>query len=77
MDIQIVRIVRVALSVLSDRLLSLLALAMSFTLAAWVMESPDTLRAIMAGFFALCVYLPALLKERQNSRERHSEAENQ
>ena len=69
--------VRVALSVLSDRLLSLLALAMSFILAAWVMEKPDTLRAIMAGFFALCVYLPALLKERQNSRERDRQAEDQ
>jgi len=74
-DIQIVRIVRVALSVLSDRLLSLLALAMSFILAAWVMHDPNILRAIMAGFFALCVYLPALLKERHKSREGHSETE--
>ena len=67
--------VRLAISVLSDRLLSLMALAMSFVLAAWAMENPDTLRAIMAGFFALCVYLPALLKERQNSRESNRQAE--
>ena len=76
MDVQMVRIVRMALSVLSERLLTLIALAMCFTLSVWVMEHPDIMREIMAGFFALCVFIPCLIKERIRSNERNSQTEN-
>jgi|APFre7841882654_1041346.scaffolds.fasta_scaffold72332_4 hypothetical protein len=69
MDVQLVRIVRVALSVLSDRLLTLIALAMTFILSGWVMNDPNWMREGMAAFFALFVFIPCILKERSKSHE--------
>lgn len=64
MNLDIIRLVRLALGVICDRLLTLVALAMTFTLACWVMKNPDWLRASMAAFFALCVFIPSIFKER-------------
>ena len=61
------KVIRVALSVLTERLLTLLALWMTFGMACWAMYDPTYQRLGMAGFFALSVFLPALAKER--SRE--------
>ncbi len=69
MDAAVVRLVRMALNVITDRLLSIFALLMTFGLAMWTMHNPTWERMGMAGFFALFVYIPALLKEKGNSHE--------
>ena len=59
MDIAaVLKIVRVAMEVISTRLL------MSFGLAAWTMYQPSWERMAMASFFAVCVYLPCINIER-------------
>jgi hypothetical protein len=49
------------------------ALIMSFALACWAMWGPAHERLVMAGFFAVCVYLPALLKEKKRETERNDD----
>jgi uncharacterized membrane protein len=68
-DVQIVKLLRHALAVLSDRLLTLVALCMTFALSCWVMRDPDWLRESMAAFFALCVFVPCIIKERVKAHE--------
>ena len=63
----LLKILRVALGVLTDRLLTILSLWMVFGLSLWAMHTPTWERLGMTGFFALFVYIPALIKER--SRE--------
>lgn len=65
-----IRVLRYALGVLTDRLLTLLALGMTFALSCWAMLEPHIMREIMAGFFALCVFLPSLFQERKRSDDR-------
>ena len=60
----VVKLIRLALSVLTDRLLTLFSLVMTFALACWVMREPDLMRECMAGFFALFVFIPCIYKER-------------
>ena len=60
----ILRIVRMAMEVLSMRLLTILSMAMSFALAVWTMFEPSWERMAMAAFFAVCVYLPCINIER-------------
>ena len=69
MDANTIRLVRMALGVLTDRLLTLAALCMTFALACWAMREPHLMREIMAGFFALCVFLPSLFRERTKSND--------
>jgi hypothetical protein len=58
-------VIRMVLSVLTERLLTLLALLMSFGLAAWAMYYPSMERLEIAAGFGIIVYLPALIKERR------------
>jgi hypothetical protein len=60
------KIVRVAMEVLSMRLLTILAMGMSFLLACWAMWEPTWERMATAGFFAVCIYLPCIRWERTN-----------
>ena len=60
----ILKIVRVAMEVISMRLLTILSMAMSFALAIWTMLEPSWERMAMAAFFAVCVYLPCISIER-------------
>ena len=60
----ILKIVRVAMEVISMRLLTILSMAMSFALAVWTMLEPSWERMAMAAFFAVCVYLPCISIER-------------
>ena len=64
MEVNAVKLIRLALSVLSDRILTLVSLTMTFALACWVMKEPDLMRECMAGFFALFVFIPCIYKER-------------
>ena len=63
------RIVRVALDVLSMRLLTILSMTMSFGLALWTMAEPSWERMAMAGFFAVCVFLPCINWERKKNED--------
>ena len=63
----ILKIVRMAMEVLSMRLLTILSMAMSFALAVWTMLEPSWERMAMAAFFAVCVYLPCISIERNKN----------
>jgi hypothetical protein len=71
MDATILAIVRMALHTITDRLLTVLSLLMTFGLAAWAMYAPTEPRLYIAGGFAVLVYIPSVLKE----RKRHEKAE--
>jgi len=60
----ILKIVRMAMEIISMRLLTILSMAMSFALAVWTMLEPSWERMAMAAFFAVCVYLPCISMER-------------
>lgn len=60
----LLKIVRMAMEVISLRLLTILSMAMSFALAVWTMLEPTYERMAMAAFFAVCVYLPCINIER-------------
>jgi hypothetical protein len=66
MDGAILRFVRLALEVLSDRLLTVLGLSMSFVLACWTMKEPTLERLGMSAFFAMFSYLIVKTKERKD-----------
>jgi hypothetical protein len=69
MDATILTIIRVGLSVLTGRLLTLLSLLMVFILSCWVMYDPSPLRMYVAGGFAILVFIPAIAKETKNERQ--------
>lgn len=74
MEINVVRLVRLALATLADKVLTFLALGMTFALACWVMSDPDWMREGMAGFFALFVFIPCILKERAKRHDTSDQA---
>jgi hypothetical protein len=62
-----IALIRLALKVISDRLLVILALALSFSLACWTMYDPQLERLGTMAFFSIFSYL--LLNTRK--RETH------
>lgn len=71
-----IRMVRIALEIVSMRLLTILAMVMSFLLASWAMWIPSWERMAMAGFFAVCVFLPCISWEWRKGNEGQSEKGN-
>ena len=69
MDVTLLTIIRVGLSVLTGRLLTLLSLLMVFILSCWVMYDPSPLRMYVAGGFAILVFIPSIAKETRNERQ--------
>jgi len=66
-------IVRLALSVLTDRLISILALCMACGLSCWVMYIPTWDRVVTLGIFVLYSYLVIRTKESSHApREEES-----
>lgn len=63
----VIRVIRIAFEVLSGRAMAILAMIMAFSLACWTMYDPDYIRAGMAAFFALAVYIPAQSREGKSS----------
>lgn len=61
-----VGLIRLALQVLADRVLSLLSLAMSCFLCAWVMYEPSWHRVAALGIFSLLAYL--LVRRKESNR---------
>jgi len=72
----ILRIVRMAMEVLSMRLLTILSMAMSFALAVWTMLEPSWERMAMAAFFAVCVYLPCISIEKGKKNDEVKDQQN-
>ena len=68
MDAAVLRVVRLSLSVVTDRLLTILGLTMTFALACWVMHEPTPERLGMAVGFAVFSWLMTN-KERKNEQQ--------
>lgn len=62
--------INVGLKVLSARLMTLLALFLVFSLFAWVMATPDIQRIVIAGLFAVLVFLPLILLDNATRKDR-------
>jgi hypothetical protein len=68
MDKTVLTVVRLALEVLSERVLTILALFMSFILACWAMYDPTLERVGMGTAFSLFSYLMVKVKEKTDER---------
>ena len=64
MDAQVLKFVRLGLEVITDRLISILALLSSGGLAAWVMWGPEWERVATLAIFVVFAYLVVRTKER-------------
>ncbi len=64
-SVTLIKFVRLALEVVSDRLLTILSLLMTFVLSCWTMSTPTLERLGMSAFFALFSYLIVRKKERK------------
>lgn len=58
-------VLRLALRALSERILSMMALLMTFGLACWAMYDPNWQRDGIAAFFAVAVFLPCVWRDRR------------
>lgn len=67
MDKTVLTVVRLALEVLSERALSILAMFMSFILACWLMYEPSLERLGMGTVFAFFSYLMVNIRERKHN----------
>jgi hypothetical protein len=75
-DATVLAIVRMGLAVITDRLLTISSLWMTFGLTAWAMYLPTVERLQIAGGFAILVFVPSLFKERRREgRQQHKEPE--
>jgi hypothetical protein len=63
-----IALLRLALAVLADKVLTIIALSMSFGLACWTMWWPTYERLGMSAFFALFSYLMVKTKEKHDAR---------
>jgi hypothetical protein len=61
-----VALVRLALNIITDRLLVILSLALSFTLACWAMWNPRWETLTVMAFFSMFSYLAINSKVRNN-----------
>jgi hypothetical protein len=68
MERKVAALLSLALGVITDRLLTIVALSMTFALATWIMNNPDWLRLCAFGVFCVCVFLPVLYKERNREQ---------
>ena len=69
----VLAVIRMGLAVLTDRLLTVSALLMTFGLASWAMYAPSPERLQIAAGFGIVVYLPALIKERPRDRKQQAD----
>ena len=68
-----ISIVRIALDVVAQRLLVILALGLSFGLSCWVCYAPSWERLTVMAFFSIFSYLIINVKER-NTNDKGSQA---
>lgn len=62
-----IKLIRIALETLTERSLTLVAMAMTFALSCWTMYEPSYERMAMAAFFAISVFLPSVHRERKQN----------
>ena len=74
MDASILKTVRLALEVISDRLITLFGLSMSFALGCWTMWGPEWERVATLAIFVVFAYLTTKAKEKRHAI--HSQGEN-
>jgi len=67
-----IKVLNLALKVLSERLLSLLSFLTSFALGCWTMWGPEWERVVTLAIFVLFAYLLVYSKERTR-HENHSD----
>jgi len=67
------KIIRIAIHALTDRLITLLSLLMTFGLSCWAMAYPTWERIAMAGFFCVVVFLPSLSREKAKIKGENNE----
>jgi ABC-type multidrug transport system permease subunit len=71
MDAQVLKFVRLGLEVITDRLISILALLSSAGLASWVMWGPEWERVATLAIFTIFAY--ALVKSKEKVNEAREE----
>jgi|FreactTroBogLake_1042271.scaffolds.fasta_scaffold23983_3 hypothetical protein len=69
----VVKLVRLALQVLSDRLLTIMGLTMAFALACWTMWWPEQNRVITLVIFVIFTYLVIKAKEKDSNGQATSQ----
>lgn len=68
-----IKLIRIALETLTERSLTLVAMAMTFALSCWTMYEPSYERMAMAAFFAISVFLPSVHRERKQNGKRNED----
>ena len=63
-----INLIRIALSVITDRIITILSLIMSCGLASYAMYSPTWDRVAILGIFVLFAYLVIRIKEKASER---------
>ncbi len=61
-------LIRLALSVIADRLLVIIAMSLSFVIAMWIMWYPDWIRLGTLTVFVIFAYLLLKIKEIKNEQ---------
>ena len=69
MDVTVIQLIRLAFSTITDRLLTIFTLWMTFGLTCWAMYVPSIERLELVAGFAVAVFLPSLIKERRRERQ--------
>lgn len=70
-----VALIRLALSVLTDRLITIVGLSMACGLACWTMWGPEWPRVATLALFILFTYLVIRTKERKDERPQRAREE--
>jgi len=68
-DDQLLAAMDVATRILAARVLSLLSLGMTFGLFCWAMWMQTIVACVVAGGFAVLVFLPTLIGERRGEKD--------
>ena len=74
MDAQILKVVNLALNIISDRLITILGLLSSGGLASWVMWGPEWERVATLAIYVIFVYCVVPTKEKKH--EVHPQGQN-
>lgn len=68
MEQKVAALLSLALGVITDRLLTIVSLGMTFALATWIMNDPNWVRFSVFACFNASVFLPVLFKERTRDK---------
>jgi hypothetical protein len=68
----LLKVVRISLKLVVARVLTILALSMTFALACWTMWGPSYERIAALLIFAITVFLPSLMKETKHDDDDES-----